>query len=84
MELKEVTGRLSLLLRGCSGCLRIGSAADKFVEMDRYVTWRLKRSCVIKRGRKLRAGQADRCASAWFHDRGPHKLVGTIWHPKAA
>ena len=46
--------------------------------------WRLLRLLVKKRGRNLRAGQADRWTSAWFHDQGLHKLMGTIRYPKAA
>ncbi|MGO9657813.1 MAG: hypothetical protein ACLP7F_05550 [Acidimicrobiales bacterium] len=39
---------------------------------------------VKKRGRNLHAGQADRWTSAWFHDQGLYKLMGTIRYPKAA
>ena len=63
---------------------RTGNAATRFVTLDRYVVWRLQRLLVKKRGRNLRAGQADRWTSAWFHDQGLHKLMGTIRYPKAA
>ena len=52
--------------------------------MDRYVAWRLKRLLIKKRGRNLRAGQAERWKRTWFHDQGLHKLMGTIRYPKAA
>ena len=84
MELKEVIGRLNLYLRGCGNHFRTGNAAIKFVTMDRYVVWRLKRLLIKKRGRNLRAGQADRWTRTWFHDQGLHKLMGTIRYPKAA
>ena len=45
---------------------RTGNAADKFTQIDRYVTWRLKRLLITKRGRNLRAGQADQWTTAWF------------------
>jgi hypothetical protein len=61
-----------------------GNAADKFIDMDRYVAWRLHRLLVKKRGRNLRPGQADRWTRTWFHDQGLHKLMGTIRYPKAA
>lgn len=48
--------------------LRTGNAADKFVSLDRHVAWRLKRLLIKKRGRNLRAGQADRWHRTWFHD----------------
>jgi RNA-directed DNA polymerase len=84
MELEAVIGRLNLFLRGWGNYFRTGNASDKFVAMDRYVAWRLKRLLVKKRGRNLRAGQADRWTRTWFHDQGLHKLMGTIRYPKAA
>jgi RNA-directed DNA polymerase len=84
LELKEVIGRLNLFLRGWGNYFRTGNAAIKFVSLDRYVWWRLFRLMCKKRGRNLRAGQADRWSSAWFHDQGLHKLMGTIRFPKAA
>jgi RNA-directed DNA polymerase len=83
-QLPDVIGRLNLFLRGWGNYFRTGNAGDKFVEMDRYVTWRLKRLLVKKRGRNPRAAQADRRTRIWFHDQGPHKLTGTIRYPKAA
>jgi len=84
MELEVVIERLNLFLRGWGNYFRTGNAADKFVSMDRYVAWRLKRLLIKKRGRNLRAGQADRWQRTWFHDQGLHKLMGTIRYPKAA
>ena len=84
MELKAVIDRLNLFLRGWGNYFRTGNAADKFVSMDRYVAWRLRRLLVKKRGRNLRAGQADHWTRTWFHDQGLHKLMGTIRYPKAA
>ena len=84
MELQAVIGRLNLFLRGWGNYFRTGNAANKFVEMDRYVAWRLKRLLIKKRGRNLRAGQAQRWHRTWFHDQGLHKLMGTIRYPKAA
>jgi RNA-directed DNA polymerase len=84
MELQEVIERLNLFLRGWGNFFRTGNAADKFVTLDRYVAWRLKRLLIKKRGRNLRAGQADRWHYKWLHDQGLHKLSGTIRYPKAA
>ena len=74
-EFRDVIGRLNLFLRGWGNYFRTGNAADKFSEADRYVAWRLKRLLMKKRGRNLRAGQADRwtrpgsttraCTSSW-------------------
>jgi len=83
-QLEDVIRRLNLFLRGWGNYFRTGNAAIKFVSLDRYVWWRLFRLLCKKRGRNLRAGQADRWTSAWFHDQGLHKLMGTIRYPKAA
>ncbi|HVA07449.1 MAG TPA: group II intron reverse transcriptase/maturase [Acidimicrobiales bacterium] len=83
-QLPDVIGRLNLFLRGWGTYFRTGNAGDKFVELDRYVAWRLKRLLIKKRGRNLRAKQADRWTRIWFHDQGLHKLMGTVRYPKAA
>lgn len=84
IELEATIGVLNLFLRGWGNYFRTGNSGDKFVELDRYVAWRLKRLLIKKRGRNLRAGQADRWTRSWFHDQGLHKLMGTIRYPKAA
>jgi RNA-directed DNA polymerase len=83
-ELEVVIGRLNQFLRGWGNYFRTGNAAIKFRQLDRYVSWRLLRLLIKKRGRNLRAGQANRWTEAWFHDQGLHKLSGTIRYPKAA
>jgi RNA-directed DNA polymerase len=84
MELADVIAGLNLFLRGWGNYFRTGNAADKFVSLDRHVAWRLKRLLIKKRGRNLRAGQANRWTRTWFHDQGLHQLMGTIRYPKAA
>jgi RNA-directed DNA polymerase len=84
LELCDVIEALNLFLRGWGNYFRTGNAADKFVSLDRHVAWRLKRLLIKKRGRNLRAGQADRWTRSWFHDQGLHQLMGTIRYPKAA
>ncbi len=69
---------------GWGNYFRTGNAGGKFVELDRYTAWRLRRLLIKKRGRNLRAGQADRWTRTWFHDQGLHKLMGTIRYPRAA
>ena len=49
-----------------------------------YVVWRLFRLLIKKRGRNLRAGQADQWTEEWFNGHGLHRLRGTIRYPKAA
>jgi RNA-directed DNA polymerase len=84
MQLEDVIGALNLFLRGWGGYFRTGNAADKFVELDRHVAWRLKRLLKKQRGRNLRAGQASKWTPTWFHDQGLHQLMGTIRYPKTA
>jgi RNA-directed DNA polymerase len=84
MQLKDLIGGLNLFLRGWGNYFRTGNAATKFVQLDRHVTWRLKRLLIKQRGRNLRAGQVERWTPAWFHDQGLHQLMGTIRYPKAA
>ena len=84
MELEDVIGGLNLFLRGWGNYFRTGNAHQKFTTIDRHVAWRLKRLLIAKRGRNLRAGQANRWTPTWFHDQGLHQLMGTIRYPKAA
>jgi RNA-directed DNA polymerase len=82
--LEQVIGRLNMFLRGWCNYFRTGNATDKFVSLDDYVAWRLRRLLIKKRGRNLRPGQVDRWTRTWFHDQGLYKLMGTIRYPKAA
>jgi Group II intron, maturase-specific domain len=83
-DIREVIAGLNPLLRGWGNYFRTGNAADKFIQVDRYVAWRLKRLLVKKRGRNLRAGQASQWTREWMHGMGLYKLSGTIRYPKAA
>jgi RNA-directed DNA polymerase len=84
IDIREVIAELNPILRGWGNYFRTGNAADKFVQIDRYVWWRLFRLMVKKRGRNLRAGQADQWTEQWFNGHGLHRLRGTIRYPKAA
>ncbi len=82
-DIRDVIAELNPILRGWGNYFRTGNAAIKFVQVDRYVVWRLFRLMVKKRGRNLRAGQADRWNEEWFNGHGLHRLRGTICYPKA-
>jgi RNA-directed DNA polymerase len=84
IDIRAVIAELTPILRGWGNYFRTGNAADKFIQIDRYVVWRLHRLMVKKRGRNLRAGQADQWTKAWFKEHGLHQLSGTIRYPKAA
>ena len=83
-DIREVIADLNPLLRGWGNYFRTGNAADKFIQVDRYVAWRLHRLMIKKRGRNLRAGQADGWTREWFDGHGLHRLSGTVRYPKAA
>ena len=83
-DIRIIIAVLNPILRGWGNYFRTGNAADKFTEIDRYVTWRLKRLLIKKRGRNLRAGQADQWTEEWFNGHDLHRLRGTIRYPKAA
>ena len=58
-DIREVIVDLNPILRGWGNYFRTGNAARKFIQADGYVTWRLKRLMISRRGRNLRAGQAQ-------------------------
>lgn len=83
-DLRELIRELNPILRGWGNYFRTGNAAVKFVQLDRYVAWRLKRLLIKRHGRNLRTGQADRWTSEWLSELGLHRLMGTIRYPGIA
>jgi RNA-directed DNA polymerase len=84
VDIRDVIADLNPILRGWGNYFRTGNAATKFIQIDRYVVWRLQRLLMKKRGRNLRAGQADQWTEEWFNGHDLHRLRGTIRYPKAA
>ena len=83
-DIREVIADLNPVLRGWGNYFRTGNAADRFVQIDRYVAWRLKRLLIKRQGRHLRAGQVEQWTPDWLKDMGLHRLMGTIRYPGAA
>jgi RNA-directed DNA polymerase len=96
-RVKELTGRnrngvkdvrvlirdLNPVLRGWGNYFRTGNAARKFNQVDDYVWQRLRCFLMKRKGRHLRAGEAD----AWTRDffvegHGLHRLRGTVQYPE--
>ncbi|WP_231982197.1 group II intron reverse transcriptase/maturase [Mycobacterium sp. E2327] len=84
IDIRDVIAGLNPVLRGWGNYFRTGNAGLKFIQIDRYVAWRLKRLLLKKRGRNLRPGQADQWTRPWFEQHGLYRLSGTIRYPKAA
>jgi len=83
-DVREVIAELNPILRGWGTYFRTGNAADKFLAIDRYVAWRLKRLLIKRKGRNLRAGEAAAWTEDWLVGLGLHRLRGTIRYPGAA
>lgn len=83
-DVRELIAELNPILRGWGNYFRTGNAADTFLAIDRYVAWRLKRLLIKRKGRNLRAGEADAWTADWLVGLGLHRLRGTIRYPGAA
>ncbi len=83
-DIRVIIAELNPILRGWGNYFRTGNPHQKFVEIDRYVAWRLKRLLVKRKGRNLRAGEADRWTANWLVGLGLHRLRGTVRYPGTA
>jgi group II intron reverse transcriptase/maturase len=81
-DVRTILADLNPVLRGWGNYFRTGNAARKFNQLDSYVYRRLRAFMVKRRGRNLRAGQADEWSREWFWGQGLHKLRGTVRYPK--
>ena len=84
LDICDVIAELNPILRGWGNYFRTGNAHNKFREIDWYVTHRLFRLMLKKRGRNLRPGHVDQWTEEWFNGLGLYRLRGTIRYPKAA
>lgn len=75
---------LNPVLRGWGTYFRTGNAAKKFIEIDRHVVRRLRRFLVRRKGRNLKAGEADRWTREYFEALGLVRLRGTVRYPERA
>jgi RNA-directed DNA polymerase len=83
-DVRDVIATLNPVLRGWGQYFRTGNAAERFREVDRYVSWRLKRMLIKRKGRHLKPGEAARWTEDYFNHLGLHRLRGTIRYPGAA
>jgi len=75
---------LNPVLRGWGNYFRTGNAAEKFNAIDLHVIRRLRRFLVRRKGRNLKAGQADRWTREYFEALGLVRLRGTVRYPERA
>jgi group II intron reverse transcriptase/maturase len=83
-DIRDVIAELNPVLRGWGNYFRTGNAARRFNQLDTYVWQRLRALRVKRKGRNLRAGEADRWSRDYFHNLGLHRLRGTVRYPGAA
>lgn len=83
-DVRVIIDGLNPVLRGWGGYFRTGNAARKFNQVDAYVWKRLHRFMVKRKGRNLRAGEADGWTRDFFLGHGLYRLRGTVKYPEAA
>jgi RNA-directed DNA polymerase len=81
---RDVIAALNPVLGGWGRHFATGNASDQFREVDRYVSWRLKRMRIKRKGRHLKSGEAKRWTEDYFNDLGLQRLRGTVRYPGAA
>jgi group II intron reverse transcriptase/maturase len=84
-DVRVIIDELNPVLRGWGNYFRTGNAAIKFNQVDTYVWRRLRGFTVKRKGRNLRAGEAERWNEDFFVDEhGLYRLRGTVKYPEAA
>ncbi len=81
---KSIIEDLNPVVRGWGGYFRTGNAARKFNQVDEYIWRRLRSLRIMRKGRNLRAGEAEGWTRDYFHQLGMHRLRGTVRYPEAA
>lgn len=81
-DLREVIADLNPVLRGWGNYFRTGNAAKCFNQLDTYVWRRLKALRIKRKGRHLKAGEAERWTREYFHELGLIRLRGTVRYPE--
>jgi group II intron reverse transcriptase/maturase len=83
-DARELVKSLNPVLRGWGNYFRTGNAAQKFTQLDTHVWTRLRAFMVKRKGRNLRAGEAQLWDRDFFHRLGLHRLRGTVQYPETA
>lgn len=83
-DVRVLIRELNGFLAGWSGYFRTGNAAKKFNQLDTYVYQRLRRFLVRRKGRHLKAGEANQWTREFFWGLGLFRLRGTVKYPELA
>jgi len=83
-DLRDVIADLNPVLRGWGNYFRSGNAAERFNQLDSYVWRRLKSLRIKRKGRQLKAGEAERWSREYVWNLGLHRLRGTVQYPETA
>ena len=83
-DIREVIQAVNPVVRGWGNYFRTGNASDKFNQIDSYVWQRLRKLRLARKGRNLRAGEAENWTRDYFEGFGLHRLLGTVRYPEAA
>jgi len=83
-DLRDVIKDVNATLRGWGNYFRTGNAASCFNQVDSFVWSRLRKLRKARKGRHLKAGEAQRWTRDYFHSFGLHRLRGTVRYPGVA
>jgi len=83
-DIREVIADLNSVLHGWGNYFRTGNAHKRFNQADTFVWRRLRKLRVRRKGRNLRAGEAERWTRDYFINLGLHRLRGTVKYPEPA
>ena len=85
-DIREVIQDLNPVLRGWGNYFRTGNASDKFQQLDRYVSLRLRRLMARHGGQRRSKAGRDCNERIWpprrfAKEHGLHRLLGTVRYP---
>jgi group II intron reverse transcriptase/maturase len=81
-DIRDVITQLNPILRGWGNYFRTGNAAKRFNQLDSHVYRRLRALRIKRKGRNLKAGEADKWTREYFHELGLIRLRGTVKYPE--
>jgi group II intron reverse transcriptase/maturase len=83
-DLRRIIADVNPVLRGWAQYFRTGNAADRFTQLDDFVTERLRGLLLKRAGSRRRPGAADLWRRPFFEALGLIRLRGTIHYPGVA